>query len=177
MTSENQSETFERVPETVTDRQVEGRPTRPEVLEYWAERFDIPPETFDGVTFWEKGAGRIWALSSDLDGPVPIEALGLPILRTRQEFWKPTTIAVRRFGQSGSKNVIQLDGPTARRFLAGDDQKIPWDGDWGYLIVTHEIADSFEPIGVGRYTYGSLQSMLPKGRRREFEEGEGISKP
>ena len=56
----------------------------------------------------------------------------------------------------------------AERFLAGEDQERPWEGDWGYLIVTHDIAGGPEPIGVGLYTYGSLQSMLPKGRRREF---------
>lgn len=174
---ENQSDAFERLPETASEKQVEGRPTRPAVLEYWDDRFGVPPETFEGITFWEKGAGRIWALSYDLEGPVPIEALGLPILRTRQEFWKPTTDAARRFGTSASRNVLKLAAPEARRFLAGTDQEIPWDGDWGYLIVTHDIAGGPEPIGIGRYTYGTLKSMVPKGRRREFDKGEGITSP
>lgn len=165
-TDDNLSESFERVPSSVAERRVEGRPTRDEILNYWDDRFGIPSSTFNGMTFWEKGAGRIWGLSHDLNGPVPVEALGLPILRTRQEFWKPTTDAALRFGGLATTNVCHLEEPAANRFLAGDDQAYPWDGDWGYLIVTHDIAGAPEPIGVGRYTYGSLQSMLPKGRRR-----------
>jgi len=173
---ENLSETFERVPSTAAERVVEGRPSRAEIIDYWVDRFGVPKDTFDGATFWEKGGGRIWVLNYELSGPISIEALGLPILRTRQEFWKPTTDAVRRFGAEATENVIHLEEPAARAFLAGEKQELPWDGDWGYLIVTHDIAGAADPIGVGRYTYGTLQSMLPKGRRREFEEGEGISK-
>ena len=166
--SENRSQRFERVPATDDDRRVDGRPTRGEVVEYWTDRFAVPPETFAGVTFWEKGAGKIWALSHDLEGPIEIEALGLPILRTRQEFWKPTTDAALRFGGSASQNVIQLDAHQAERFVAGEDQTVDWNGDWGYLIASHEIGGAEEPIGIGLYTYGELQSMIPKGRRREF---------
>ncbi len=167
-TADNRSGAFERVPGSPEARRVEGRPTRGEVIDYWQDRFAIPPATFEAMTLWEKGAGRIWALSHDLEGPVSIEALGLPILRTRQEFWKPTTDAALRFGSLATENVVHLEEPAAKRFLAGEDQEHPWDGDWGYLIVTHDIAGGPEPIGIGRYTYGSLQSMLPKGRRREF---------
>ena len=56
----------------------------------------------------------------------------------------------------------------AETFLAGEEQDLDWDGDWGYLIAAHEIAGGVEPIGVGLFTYGTLQSMVPKGRRREF---------
>ncbi|MFP4530326.1 MAG: hypothetical protein ACLFNC_03455 [Halodesulfurarchaeum sp.] len=166
--TENRSDAFERLPGTESAREVPNRPTRSAVIDYWVDRFGVPADSFEGMTFWEKGAGRIWALSHQLPGPVPIEALGLPILRTRQEFWKPTTDAARRFGTRATENVIQLDRPEAIRFIAGEEQDLDWDGDWGYLIVSHEIAGSPEPIGVGLYTYGTLQSMIPKGRRREF---------
>ncbi|AOW80156.1 hypothetical protein HTSR_0972 [Halodesulfurarchaeum formicicum] len=168
MSQDNRSDTFERLPETADTRVVEGRPTREEVCDYWADRFGVPKATFDGYSFWEKGAGRIWVLNHDLSGPVQIEALGLPILRTRQEFWKPTTDATLRFGSHATANVLELDRDAATRFLAGEDLEREWDGDWGYLIVTHQIAGESEPIGVGRYTYGTLQSMIPKGRRRTF---------
>jgi NOL1/NOP2/fmu family ribosome biogenesis protein len=169
MSEDNRSDAFERLPETAAERTVDGRVTRQGVVDYWTDRFGVPAETFAAVSFWEKGAGRIWALSHDLDGPLAIEALGLPILRTRQEFWKPTTDAARRFGTVATTNVIHLDEPAARAFLAGETQELPWDGDWGYLIVTHDVAGGPEPIGVGRYTYGELQSMLPKGQRRDFD--------
>lgn len=173
--AENRSDAFERVPETAEDRSVSGRPTRAEILTYWQDRFGVPQSTFEGITFWEKGAGRIWALSHELEGPIEIEALGLPVLRTRQEFWKPTTDAARRFGTAASANVIHLEEAAARTFLAGEDLDLDWDGDWGYLLVARDAAGDPDIIGVGRYTYGTLASMLPKGQRREFGEGEGIS--
>ncbi|MFW5965425.1 MAG: DUF7122 family protein [Halodesulfurarchaeum sp.] len=164
---ENRSDAFERVPKTEADRVLEGRPSRAAIVEYFADRFGIAPRTFDGVSFWEKGAGRIWALSHELPGPVQVEALGLPVLRTRQEFWKPTTDAALRFGGRARRNVIELGPNTAERFLAGETIEIEWDGEWGYLIGAHQIAGDRESIGVGLYTYGELKSMVPKGRRRK----------
>ncbi len=165
---ENDGSRFGRLPATADERAVEGRAARQEVVEFWQERFEIPPETWDDYTFWEKGAGRIWALHGDVRDGLEAESLGLPVLRTRQEHWKPTTDAVQRFGREASRNVIRLDAEEARRFLAGEEQELDWDGDWGYLIASHEIAGEREPIGVGLYTYDSLESMVPKGRRREL---------
>jgi NOL1/NOP2/fmu family ribosome biogenesis protein len=167
MTS-NVGKRFDRLPETTRDRDVAGRATRQEVLEYFRNRFGIPPKTFAEYTFCEKGAGKIWALAFDMAGPLEIEALGMPVLRTRQEFWKPTTDAVQRFGGRADKNVIELDDREARTFLAGETQTVEWDGDWGYLIASRPMAGRTEPLGVGLFTYGELQSMVPKGRRREF---------
>jgi NOL1/NOP2/fmu family ribosome biogenesis protein len=90
----------------------------------------------------------------------------MTILRTRQEHWKPTTDAAQRFGRAATRNVCHLDGDAARRFVAGEDQTLDWDGDWGYLVVTHDVAGREEPIGVGLYLHGELRSVVPKGRQR-----------
>ncbi|MXR21077.1 DUF7122 family protein [Halobacterium bonnevillei] len=164
----NRSGQFDRLPETEGDRMVEGRPSREAVVDWWVDRFAVPEDTFADYTLWEKGKGKVWALPYDLEGPVPVEALGLKLLRTRQEHWKPTTDAVQRFGRAAEQNVVVLEEDRARRFLAGDDQELDWDGDWGYLVVAHELAGGVEPIGVGLYTYGELTSMVPKGRRRDL---------
>ena len=161
---------FDRLPATADDRVVEGRPTRSEVLEWWDERFSVDPEVFDAYSFWERGAGKVWAFHGDLDSPVDIEGLGITFLRTRQEHWKPTLSAVQRFGRHASKNCIELTETEARRFFTGEDQELDWDGDWGYLVVTHELAGEQEPLGVGLYVYGELRSMVPKGRQRDLRE-------
>lgn len=166
--SENEGGQFDRLPLTDVERTDPGRATRTEVLDWWEGRFGIAPDTFDGVTFWEKGAGKIWALGYDLPGPLEIETLGLPILRTRQEYWKPTTDGVQRFGTGATMNVVELDEDEARRFLAGETQGLEWDGDWGYLIGARWTAGDLAPIGVGLYTYGEFKSMVPKGRRRQW---------
>lgn len=166
----NVGDRFDRLPATDTERSDPGRPTRRAVLDWWEQRFGVPPSTFDRHTFWEKGAGKIWALNYELSGPIRIEALGMPVLRTRQEHWKPTTDAVQRFGHLATRNVIELDEMQARRFLAGETQEVSWDGDWGYLIGSHGIGGAPAPIGVGLYTYGELKSTIPKGRRRTFSD-------
>ena len=164
----NRSGQFDRLPETDADRTVKGRPSREAVVDWWVDRFAVPDDTFDEYTFWEKGKGKVWALPYDPGEPVPVEALGLKILRTRQEHWKPTTDAVQRFGRDAEQNVLVLDDEPAKRFVAGEEQEIEWDGDWGYLVVAHELAGGVEPIGVGLYTYGDLKSMVPKGHRRDL---------
>jgi NOL1/NOP2/fmu family ribosome biogenesis protein len=167
--AENVGQQFDRLPATPADREVEGRASREEVVDWWHERFGVPEETFDEFTFWEKGAGKIWAFHADIDSPIRVEGLGLTFLRTRQEHWKPTTSAVQRFGREATKNAIELTPEEATKFAAGEDQDIErWEGDWGYLVAAHELAGDVEPIGVGLYVYGELRSMVPKGNQEEL---------
>jgi NOL1/NOP2/fmu family ribosome biogenesis protein len=92
----------------------------------------------------------------------------MTVLRTRQKHWKPTLEAVQRFGNHATRNTLELTREQVIQFMAGEDQTLGWDGDWGYLIVTHDLAGEQEPLGVGLYTYDELKSMVPKGRRREL---------
>jgi len=165
---ENDGGRFDRLPATPAEREVEGRASREDVVAFWTDRYGVPPETFDGHTFWEKGAGKTWAYAGETADPARIEALGMTFLRTRQEHWKPTTDAVQRFGRRATRNVVTVDREAARRFLRGEDQELAWDGDWGYLVVAHELAGRREPVGVGLYLYGELRSQVPKGRQREL---------
>jgi NOL1/NOP2/fmu family ribosome biogenesis protein len=166
---ENDSHRFDRLPATADDRVVPGRPTRSEVVEWWEERYGIQPETWDGHTFWERGNGKLWAFAGDVVSPVDAEGLGLRILRTRQEHWKPSTNAVQRFGRAATRNVVVLETEEALQFARGEDQELPrWDGDWGYVIAAHRIAGDVEPVGVGLYLHGELRSTVPKGRREDL---------
>jgi len=159
---------FTRLPADERDETAPDRPTRGEILDFWAERFGVPRETFDGFTLWERGAGKVWIARGEPPSPADIEGLGMTFTRTRREHWKPTLEAVQRFGGHATENVVHLAAEGARRFVAGEDQELDWDGDWGYLIVTHDIAGAAEPVGVGLYVYGELRSQVPKGRRREL---------
>ncbi|MFB6184725.1 MAG: hypothetical protein ABEI96_09245 [Haloarculaceae archaeon] len=166
--TDNDPHRFERLPATGADRAVDGRPTREAVLAFWDDRYGVDPAVFDGYTFWERGAGKIWAFRGDLPSPVAIEGLGTNFLRTRQEHWKPTLEAAQRFGTHADACVIHLTREQAERFVAGEDQELDWDGDWGYLIATHDLAGEPAVLGVGLFVYGELRSQVPKGRRREL---------
>jgi NOL1/NOP2/fmu family ribosome biogenesis protein len=165
----NDSTKFTGLPASEAEREESKRATRAEVLDFWDTRFGVPPETFADHTFWERGKGKLWCYCGEPPSPVDIEALGMTFLRTRQEHWKPTLEAAQRFGERAEKNVIHLSEAEAETFVAGHDQELDWDGDWGYLVVTHDLADRRESVGVGLYVYGELRSQVPKGRRRELE--------
>lgn len=173
---DNDGSQASRVPETPRDRRVAGRPTRRAVTEFFERRYGIHRSVFADHSFWEKGAGRIWAFAGDVDSPQRVETLGLPVLRVRQEHWKPTTVGAQRFGGAASENVIVLDPGAAATFYRGGDQVVAWDGDWGYLFVAHELAGREPVIGVGLYVRGELRSMVPKGRRRNMRKsGDGAA--
>jgi NOL1/NOP2/fmu family ribosome biogenesis protein len=165
---ENDSSRFDRLPATADERAIQRRPTRAEILSWFEDRFGIDPDVFADHTFWERGTGKIWVFRGEAPSPAEVEALGMLAVRTRREHWKPTLEAVQRFGDHATRNRIHLSRAEAARFLAGEDQSIDWDGDWGYLVVTHDLAGESAPVGVGLYVYGELRSMVPKGRRREL---------
>ena len=159
---------FGRLPATPADREVAGRVSREEVIDFFDERFGIEPAVFDPFTFWEKGKGKIWIFADTVPSPLRVEGLGMTVLRTRQEHWKPTHSAAQRFGRQADNNVIDLDGEAAAAFVRAENQELEWDGDWGYLIAAHELGGEREPIGVGLYLYGELRSTVPKGNREEL---------
>jgi NOL1/NOP2/fmu family ribosome biogenesis protein len=160
---------YDRLPATGTDGPDGDDPSRESVLEYFDARFGLEPLTFEHHTFWEKGADSVWVVRGREPDLIDVEALGLRLLRTGGRHWKPTTIGVQRFGTAATRNVIPLDGEAARRFVAGEDQPLAWDGDWGYLIAAFELGGEPTPLGVGLYTHGELASNVPKSRRLELE--------
>ncbi len=168
-TNENIGERFDRVPSTEGERNVAGRPTRREILLWWDDRFGIPSGTFEQFSFWEKGKGKIWVVSSHLDTPVRVQALGMRCLRVRQQFWKPTTNAVQRFGGTATKNRLVLSSKDAAAFVRGESVVGEWDVDDGYVIVMRSLVESPCPIGVGLYTGGELRSQIPKSRQRKLK--------
>ncbi len=164
----NVGQRFGRLPATPADREVEGRASREEVIDFFDERFGIDPAVFEPFSFWEKGKGKIWIFADNVPDPIRVEGLGMTVLRTRQEHWKPTHSAVQRFGRHATKNVIEISGETAANFVQAETQPVEWDGDWGYLIAAHEIGGEREPIGVGLYLYDELRSTVPKGNREDL---------
>lgn len=150
------------------------RVERVSVLEFWSGEFGVPPGTFDGYAFYEKG-GRVWAVrrgavealggEENLDA-LDYESVGLPLMRVGGEHDKPTTDALQRFGGDATRNVAELDADEARAFVRGEtvekELSEEEDGvDLGYVVVKKDGL----VLGCGLYFPGELRSQVPKGRR------------
>ena len=168
MSESNVGTRFDRLPATDADRRVEGRPSRAAVCQHFTDRYGIDRDTLEPYTFWEKGAGKVWALRGEVESPVAIEALGIHVLRTRQRHWKLTTDAAQLFGRWATKNVLEVAPGQAAPFWAGTTQSVDSTVDNGYVIVAQRLGDAVEPLGVGMYVDGELRSVVPKSRRREL---------
>ncbi|MFP4591617.1 MAG: hypothetical protein ACLFMX_07360 [Halobacteriales archaeon] len=161
----DESTRFDRVPHAADGTDT---PSRRRILAWWADTFGVEPGTFDPYTFWERGGGKIWVAAAPVPDPVAVEGLGLFCLRTRGHDWKPTTNAAQRFGQHATRRVLDVDREAARRFVAGSEQAVDWDGPRGYVFVRAPIADGSAVLGVGQHLDGRLVSTVPTARRREL---------
>lgn len=146
---------------------------RKEVLDYLADRFGIPPETFDGFCLLRKG-NSVWMVSDAPDlrkalGLLNIETAGIPLLRKRPPRWKPTTAGVQFLGPQATRNVIDLDEDSISPFLEGQTLYGEFDVDPGYVIIRSEG----RILGCGFYDRGKLRSQVPKEWRQQMKPTEG----
>ena len=161
----SKSTTFDLLLADTTRQKNQTSITRSELLEFWHDRFEIPPKIFKEYTFWEKGHGKIWAFKGNLSKSTQIEALGLRFTTTNQKNWKPTTNAVQKFGHHAHKNVLSLPLAQVLQFVQGVPLHMDWDGTSGYVIVRGNLSDHDIQIGVGLYSNGILHSQIPKSRQ------------
>lgn len=159
---------FDRLPPT--EETDDSRPSREDVLRFFDTAFGIESSVFEPYTLWERGRGKVWAFNGEQPTPVRVEAMGIHILRTRNQFWKPTTDGMQLFGRHASTNIVELDRRKANAFWSGETVDIGWDGDPHYVIVFHSYAGDRVPIGVGLARDSELESLVPKARRRNHFE-------
>lgn len=146
-------------------RRVDAEP----FVEWWQDRYGLPPETFAGLHFYQRGQATIWLSGADLSGMARarVEAVGIRVLRLGARYWKPTSIAIISLASDATRNVIDLEEEEARRFLAGaecvleqDDPRL--DGIEGGFVVVRFCGVA---LGCGEWRRRTLRSNVPKGRR------------
>ena len=161
MTSNNNT-IFNLIPHDGSSRLQPAQQNRSEILDFWNIKFGISGENFNNYTFWEKGSGKIWAFGNHLSDGLPVEAIGIRFLTTKQTNWKPTTRAVQLFGNKATKNTITLPIDQVLKFIQGETIDINWNGDRGYVIVKGDLFGDIISIGVGIYSNEKLISQIPK---------------
>ena len=138
-------------------------------LEWWHERFGLPPEAFAGLGFYQRGRSTVWTGVPDVDNltGARVDAVGIPLLRLGARFWKPTTIAIITLASAATRNVADLDDHEASRFLAGLENCLQEaDPRCGKLTTGFVVARlGGVAIGCAEWHHGTLYSCVPKGKR------------
>ncbi|MFQ5801598.1 MAG: hypothetical protein ACE5JQ_01715 [Candidatus Methylomirabilales bacterium] len=135
---------------------------REEIVEYLAGRFGVSPTALAGLRFLARGK-NIWAVAEiagveEVLACFKVEAVGLPFLRKRGRFWKPTTAALLFLGDAIAKNVLDLAPEQLNRFLRGETLPGPFPVEAGYVVVRH----AGKVLGCALYGKGGLKSQLPR---------------
>lgn len=136
-------------------------PQRRRVLDYFAERFGIPPGCFDDYHLLERR--KLYAIMRrsphlELLASLKVQSLGLPVLRKMGRHLKPTTAALQRFGSQATRNRLELTASQVRSLLQQEVLPLRLDLSPGYVILLHEG----HVLGCGLYTPGLLRSQIPR---------------
>ena len=136
------------------------------ILDYFSDRFGIPEEAFAGFCFL-MGEKKIWAVREHRDlegilGQLKVESAGIPLLRTKNSMWKPTTAGLHFFGLHATRNLIDLEGNVLHAFLEGQSLEGPFPLEPGFVIVRWKG----KVLACAVYGKGKLRSQIPEPRGR-----------
>jgi NOL1/NOP2/fmu family ribosome biogenesis protein len=141
---------------------------RREILGYFSGRFGIPEKAFDGFCFL-KGERKIWVVRDHPElerilKQLKVESAGIPLLRTKNSMWKPTTAGLQFFGHHATRNVFDLGPGDLPAFLQGDPREAPPFIEPGFVIVRWKE----KVLGCAVCGKGKLRSQIPHKRREPF---------
>ena len=134
---------------------------RNNLLGFLQNRFGIPKSVFTNHHLLRRGP-TVWLLSKDdrLTNltSLPVESVGLPLLRQVQRQLKPTTAALQLLGPHANKNIVSLTLEQLRELVEKKEIKGEFHTSPGYVIVVAETMI----IGCALSVPGRLISQFPR---------------
>ena len=137
-------------------------PRRSDAVDYFARRFGVHADELSALSFkeWRE---EIWAVS----GPPPAGIAsrrppGLRALRRTPTGLKPTSAFLVHLGSRINASRVELDLRSLESLLLG--RRIETDATDGFVALCFRS----DVVGCGRALAGSLQAVIPTGRRREL---------
>ena len=134
---------------------------RRHLLSFLQNRFGIPESVFANHHLLRRGR-IVWLLSKDDRlinlASLPVESVGLPLLRQVNTQLKPTTAALQLFGLHANKNIVSLALDQLRELVEKKEIKGEFDTSPGYVIVVAETVI----IGCALSVPGRLISQFPR---------------
>jgi len=126
-------------------------------------QFGIPK--INGVRLLLSGKRRIRAASEDLLKKIDnqnVLSVGVYFATLMPDGIRLSVEGSQMVGESAKKNVVEIDGTLAERWIKGENIPIPPDFE-GYVIVKDKSRNDF--IGCGLAKKGTLINFFPKARR------------
>ena len=137
---------------------------RREAIRFFEERFGVPREILDGLTFIDRG-NEIWACrSAPPPGIDSVRPPGLRALRRQGAGLKPTSTFLAALGDRVTAARVDLDRAALHQLLLGQRIPYPYDAEDGHVALCFRR----DVLGCGRVRGGLLQALIPTGRRREL---------
>jgi len=146
--------------------EIDGTP----YADWWRERFAPRPDPFDSMRFYQRGRANIWVGTADIGGleATCMDAVGIHLLRIGRHMWKPTSTAIRTFGDVATINAVDLDKDEMRAFLAGSDLEICPDEARERHLSRGFVTVRYRGIALGCgewHARGALASLIPASQQ------------
>ena len=131
------------------------------MLGFLEDRFGIQESVFANHYLLRRGR-IVWLLSKN-DGLMnlallPVQSVGLPLLRQVNTQLKPTTAALQLLGPHANKNIVRLTLDQLRELVEKKEIKGEFHTSPGYVIVVAETLI----IGCALSVPGRLISQFPR---------------
>jgi NOL1/NOP2/fmu family ribosome biogenesis protein len=130
-------------------------------LGFLQNRFGIQESVFANHHLLRRGR-IVWLLSKDDRlmnlASLPVESVGLPLLRQVNTQLKPTTAALQLLGPHANKNIVSLALDQLRELVERKEIKGEFDTSPGYVIIVAETII----IGCALSVPGRLISQFPR---------------
>ncbi|MCS7254228.1 MAG: NOL1/NOP2/sun family putative RNA methylase [Armatimonadota bacterium] len=136
------------------------------LLDYFNERFGIPPQIFNGLNFIES-ADSVWMTSADLGylGMLGrVSSVGMRLAHIIDGRFKPTSYALAWLQPHIKSSTVNITLNELVTLLLGQPIKLHADVSRGYVAIAFEG----DILGCGFYTGDELRCEMPKGRRAEL---------
>ncbi len=131
------------------------------MLGFLQNRFGIPESVFADHHLLRRRR-VVWLLSKDDRlvnlASLPVESVGLPLLRQVKTHLKPTTAALQLLGPHANKNIVSLSLEQLRELVEKKEIKGKFGISPGYVIVVAETII----IGCALHLAGKLISQFPR---------------
>jgi NOL1/NOP2/fmu family ribosome biogenesis protein len=134
------------------------------IVDYYGSRFGVSDDFLQSLQI-DANKEEIWGTTaSRLEGVHSARPMGLRIGRAFPKGFKPTSVFLAALGPRVRQSRVAIDLETLRKLLLGRKTSFGGSTPDGYVALEYRG----DVLGCGRVHHGTLQALIPTGRRKEL---------